>query len=209
MQPIALAVSYFCMLDWVLWADSEALLFFNHFHAVWLDSPVMLLTSEWVWLPFYAFLLWRVYKTFSLQGFGKCVVAIVMVIVLADQTTSRFMKPTFQRLRPSHEASLAPRLHLVADSMGNVYRGGKFGFASSHAANSFGLAMFFFLCFRKRWRGVGYLFVWAGIVSYTRIYLGVHYPLDILVGAWVGMCWAWVCFRLFCLTSKEALPAQP
>ena len=207
MQLIALAVPYFFMLDWVLWADSEALLFFNHFHAVWLDVPVMLLTSEWVWLPFYAFLLVCVYKSLPLQGFGKFVIAIALVIVLADQTTSRLMKPTFQRLRPSHEASLAPRLHLVADSVGNVYRGGKFGFASSHAANSFGLAMFFFLCFRKRWRGVGYLFVWASIVSYTRIYLGVHYPLDILVGALVGMFWAWVCFRLLQRWSKEALPA--
>jgi undecaprenyl-diphosphatase len=100
------------------------------------------------------------------------------------------MKPYFGRLRPSQEPSLQEWIHLVEG-----YRGGKFGFASSHAANTFGSATFFFLWFRNIKRWVIWLFVWAAFMTYTRVYLGVHYPGDVLVGALVGIVCGWTAFK--------------
>ena len=101
------------------------------------------------------------------------------------------MKPYFARLRPSREPTLEGLIHLVEG-----YKGGQFGFASSHAANTFGLATFFYLAFGKTKRWVVWLFVWAAFMTYTRIYLGVHYPGDILVGSIVGVVSAFVGFKL-------------
>lgn len=182
-------------IEWILEADTQAFLFFNSLYLTGLDNFVLLLTAEWTWIPLYAYLLWLACQRLQRQV-RKCLIfgfAIALVIGLADQTTSRLMKPYFQRLRPSHEPALASQIHLAEREAGKPYRGGKFGFASSHAANTFGLA-FFMLCLlgrQGRW-----LFLWAGIVSYTRIYLGVHYPLDILFGAFVGMAWAWIVWRI-------------
>lgn len=105
-----------------------------------------------------------------------------LTILLADQITSSIMKPYFARLRPSHDPALNGLLHLV-----NGYKGGLYGFASGHAANTFGIATFFWLLFRSRYNWIGLLFLWAVAVTYTRLYLGVHYPSDILVGGTIGI----------------------
>ena len=102
------------------------------------------------------------------------------------------MKPGFARLRPSHTASLEGHLHLHTFDNGSVYRGGPFGFVSSHAANTFGIATLAVLLFGAgRWR---WLWLWAAAMSWTRIYLGVHYPGDILFGALFGAGWACAIF---------------
>jgi undecaprenyl-diphosphatase len=101
------------------------------------------------------------------------------------------MKPFFARLRPSREPSLEGLVHLV-----NGYTGGKYGFASSHAANTFATAFFFWLLFKDRYRWVWVLFVWAVVMTYTRIYLGAHYPGDILVGMLIGLGAAWTGFTV-------------
>lgn len=83
-------------------------------------------------------------------------------------------------------------VHVLKDGNGHEYRGGSYGFASSHSANAFGMAMFMFLLFRGRWR---WMFAWAFVVAYSRIYLGVHYPGDILVGGLVGVLAAWLIYQ--------------
>ena len=100
------------------------------------------------------------------------------------------MKPYFERLRPSREPSLAGLVHLV-----DGYKGGVFGFASSHAANTLGTATFFFLLFRATKKWIVWLFVWAVVMTYTRISLGVHYPGDILVGGTIGILAGWTGFK--------------
>jgi undecaprenyl-diphosphatase len=92
------------------------------------------------------------------------------------------MKPFFARLRPSHEPSLAGLVHLV-----DGYAGGKYGFASSHAANTFGVAWFIWKLFRTRYSWIWVMFIWCTLMTYTRVYLGVHYPGDVVVGALVGV----------------------
>lgn len=183
------------MLEFILEADKQLFLALNGFHAVGLDSFMLFLTAELTWLPLYALLLWLAYQKLKWRKAGILLVGIALVIALADQTTSSLMKPYFKRLRPSHEPALATLVHTAKDAKGNAYKGGKYGFASSHAANTYALALFFFLALGRQGR-LKWLFAWATLVSYTRIYLGVHYPLDVLCGALVGLFWAWVAYRL-------------
>jgi undecaprenyl-diphosphatase len=110
---------------------------------------------------------------------------VAAMITISDQVCN-LIKDSVMRFRPSHEPALSGLVHLVEDNHGNLYRGGKFGFVSSHAANSFALAIFITLFFKVRWVSIA-MFIWAAIVSYSRIYLGVHYPLDIMGGALVGI----------------------
>lgn len=133
---------------------------------------------------------------------------VALTIILSDQITTGLMKPYFARLRPSHEPSLEGMVHLV-----NNYKGAMYGFASSHAANTFGTAAFLWLLFRKSKPWMAWLFLWATLVSYTRIYLGVHYPADIVVGGLVGILCGWISFKLFGrlreILEKRKTPSIP
>lgn len=166
--------------------DQELLLFFNGFHSEWMDHVMILATKTIFWLPLYLILVYLIIRNkkwdtlFYLIGVG-------ITIALADQITSSLMKPFFARLRPSQEPSLIGILHTV-----NNYKGGLYGFASSHAANTFGVAMFLWLLFKGRYHWISVIFIWAAFMSYTRIYLGVHYPGDILVGMIIGLICGWI-----------------
>src|SRR6478736_4351745 len=145
------------------------------------------------WIPLYLFLIYLIFKNFSTRGW-LILAGATLSILLADQITSTLMKPFFARLRPSQEPSLQGIVHLVND-----YKGGLYGFASSHAANTFATALFVWLLFRKKYKWIVFVFAWAILMTYTRIYLGVHYPGDILVGGIVGLLsgWAGFCFYQF------------
>jgi undecaprenyl-diphosphatase len=172
----------------ILELDRDLLLYLNSYHVDWLDPIVLVITKTTAWLPLYLFLLWLIIKNYGKQSWIP-LVGIGITILLADQITSGIMKPFFERLRPSREPSLTGLVHLV-----DGYTGGKFGFASSHAANTFGTATFFSLLFRERYNWVKWLFLWAAVMTYTRIYLGVHYPGDIVVGGLIGVLAGWVGF---------------
>ena len=179
------------LMDW----DRRLLVWLNSFHTDWLD-PIMYYTSQtFFWLPLYLFLIWLIVKDFKKEWWIP-MIGIIVTIVLADQITTSIMKPYFARLRPSQEPSLQGVIHLVRDRHGDIYTGGLYGFASSHAANTFGTATFFALIFRSRHRWINWLFVWAAAMTYTRIYLGAHYPGDILVGTIVGLLSALVGFKV-------------
>jgi undecaprenyl-diphosphatase len=179
------------MLETLLEWDRAALIFLNGFHPSWLDPIVLKLTKTIAWLPLYLVLLYLIVKQYK-NDFWRVLLAITVLLVITDQVTSEFMKPFFERLRPSREPSLAGIVKLV-----NGYKGGLYGFASSHAANSFGIAFFSWYLLRPQYRLIWLLFVWATLLSYTRIYLGVHYPGDIIVGAGVGWIGAWVTYKAY------------
>ena len=107
---------------------------------------------------------------------------------LADQISVKVFKEGFERLRPSHNPEIKDLIHTVKG-----YRGGQFGFVSSHAANTFAMAFFTSKLFRNRYYS-WFIFIWAAVVSYSRIYLGVHYPLDIIGGALLGMLLGYLVF---------------
>jgi undecaprenyl-diphosphatase len=142
-------------------------------------------------IPLYAFLLYHIYGAYKRRTWG-ILLSIVILIVMTDQFTTTLMKPFFERPRPSHEPTLQGLVHLV-----NGYSGGKYGFASSHAANTFGVAMFLSCLLKREKPWISWLFLWAAFVSYTRIYLGVHYPGDIIVGALIGILFGWLVFKLY------------
>jgi len=178
------------MIDQLIEYDKELLRLLNGYHTPWLDPVMLILTETLAWLPLYVFMLYLVIKEYKKESW-IVLLGIAITILLADQITASIMKPYFARLRPSREPTLEGLIHLVKG-----YRGGQFGFASSHAANTFGVATFFFLLFRNTKPLVIWLFVWAAFMTYTRIYLGVHYPGDVLVGAFVGMICGWASFKL-------------
>lgn len=171
--------------------DRQVLLFFNGIHTDALDPVMYYLTKTEFWLPLYLLLIYLLFRTHGKQALWA-LAAIAVCILITDQVTSGILKPLVARPRPSHEPSLEGLLHLV-----NNYRGGKYGFASSHAANTAGVAMFVFLFFRDRYRMIWIMFAWAAVMCYTRLYLGVHYPGDILVGAMIGIGAGWFSFRLY------------
>jgi undecaprenyl-diphosphatase len=175
--------------DLIEW-DKELLLYLNSFHSDWLDPVMMLFTKTLFWLPLYALLVYLMVKTYGKNSWIP-LVGIAVTILLADQITSGFMKPFFARLRPSREPDLQGLVHLV-----DGYTGGMYGFASSHAANTLGTATFFWLLFRNTRWWIIVLFPWAIIMTYTRIYLGVHYPGDIMVGGIIGIASGWAGYRL-------------
>ncbi len=167
-------------METILQLDRELLLYLNSFNSPLFDNFFWVITSVIIWVPLYAAILYVVFKEQGIKGF-VAVLALALLVTLCDQISSNIFKEGFERLRPSRDPSLEGLVDLI-----NGKRGGKFGFVSSHATNSFGLAAFSLLLFRYRWYTVFILF-WASLNSYSRIYMGVHYPGDILGGIILGV----------------------
>lgn len=170
--------------------DEAAFLWLNSFHSEALDSIVLQLTQTITWIPLYLLVLYQIYRT-DPKNTAWILGGVMLTILLADQVSSGLMKPYFERLRPCHDPRWEGMLHLYGRC------GGLYGFVSSHAANTFGLATFLTLKLGKKQKAIAWLFLYALIVSYTRIYLGVHYPLDLFFGAIVGVLAAY--FSWFCV----------
>lgn len=187
-------------MEFLLRLDKDLFLWVNSLHTTWLDPVMFWFTKTIAWLPLYAFLLYLLIKHDKKQTW-IVLFRIAITILLAHLITSGFMKPFFQRFRPSHEPSLEDLVHLV-----NGHKSEKFGFASSHAANTFGVALFFFLHFSLKFKWIKCLFIWAAFMCYTRIYLGLHYPGDIVVGACVGALSGWMGHRAYTLLLGKLYP---
>ena len=162
--------------------DSQLFLWLNGLHADWLDTVMVSITGMWPWIPLYillAFLVIRQYRWKSVWIF----LAVGLVILCSDQLSAHVCKPLFHRLRPCFNPDLEGLVHLPKG-----LPGGKYGFVSSHAANTFAIASFLTAILRKSYRSIGWwLYGWALISSYSRIYLGIHYPGDVLAGAALGI----------------------
>jgi undecaprenyl-diphosphatase len=178
--------------------DRELLLFLNGLNADWLDPIMKIISSFWVWYPIiilFIFLSVKIYKS----KFWIPILCGVICFAITDQV-SFHTKENVQRYRPSHNVEIAEQVHIVDN-----YRGGIHGFFSGHAANSFGLAFISLLFVKKRYYTIIAL-VWASIVSYSRIYLGVHYPSDIFVGALFGTGVAFLIYyihnKIYCCRIK-------
>ncbi len=187
------------MMDWLIQLDKNIFLFLNGLNSESFDSIMWWVSGKTTWWPFYllllAFLGWK--KGWQLV---PMILFIIVVITLADQTSVHLFKNVFQRLRPSHEPSLEGMVHLVQNKAGGMY-----GFVSSHAANTFGVATLLYLWIRKGWFTIT-MIVWAALVGYSRIYLGVHYPGDVLFGSLLGLGCGWLVWYLFRLLISRLPP---
>lgn len=170
--------------------DTRLFLWLNGQHAPWLDPIMVWITERNSWFPGYALLIgWLVYR-YRRQAIGL-ILTLALAVTLSDQTASALLKPLTHRLRPCHEPALQALIHPVMDC------GGLYGFASSHAANAFALAMGIWLLMGKSYPVAKWLFLWAFLVAYSRVYVGAHYPLDILAGAGIGVIMATLSVWLF------------
>lgn len=174
--------------EFILWLsdiDARLLLIVNGAHSPFFDSVMWCISGRWIWVPFYAVLAYLLFRRMSWKRASICLVTIGLIILSADQTCATLIRPEIGRLRPANlNNPLSSFVHVV-----NGYRGGRYGFPSCHAANTFALAVFMSLVIRHKWFTV-MMFSWAFIVSYSRMYLGVHYFGDLFCGATIGSLFA-------------------
>ena len=172
--------------------DTDLFLYLNGLHANWLDKVMIAVTQMWVWAPLYLLLIYWTVKQYGKRCWWVFV-AVGVVVLCSDQLSAHVCKPLFQRLRPCYNLDLQDLIYLPKGMAG-----GRFGFVSSHAANTFAVAAFLTPVLRnyRPWLGI-VLYLWAFISSYSRIYLGFHYPGDILCGAILGILIGLILWRVF------------
>lgn len=187
------------MLEKVL--DYERSLFFtlNGNHTPFWDDVMYLLSGKIVWLPLAVFILIVLIYKKAWRESLLILLGIVLVVTLCDQFASHLCKPLFMRLRPTHHPDFMEQVQTVFG-----YRGGKYGFISSHAANAFGFAMYMAMLFRNKLFTFT-IFIWATLMAYTRIYLGVHFISDIVPGIISGLVFGLLTYYLYIYIRRKVL----
>ena len=195
--------THFSLLNTIHALDRQLLLAINRAHSPVLDAMMVLASDRLVWFPVYAVLIgWLVYH--FRQRALLLLPLVIAAVALSDSVTSRLFKPFFGRPRPCHDGRLVGQLHLPDGC------GGMFGFLSSHAANSMALAVFLAVVLppgRFRWLKIG-VFAWSFLLSYSRMYLGAHYPTDVVGGAAVGALMGWLAALAYRHWAPQWWPAQ-
>ena len=182
-------------MDYLIHIDQQWLLAINGWHSEWADILMWYISKSTTWLPLYALLVGLIVYRFGILSPSLCregrrgssllrvliiLAGFAVAVGLSDFISSGIIKPWVCRLRPTHEPELAGLIHLV-----NGYTGGLYGFVSSHAANTMACALLFALLYRNKYATVG-LMLWVALNCYSRMYLGVHYPADIIGGLAIG-----------------------
>lgn len=163
----------------IITEDKKIFLLLNNLGSEPFDRFWTMVSGTWIWIPLYIIFLYLLYKNYKLRNLVFMLIFVAIGVTVSDQLAGIF-KSGIGRLRPCHDPSLE---HL----MRSVQCGGRFGFYSSHASNTFFIATFMSMLLFRKYRFLPYiLYFWAIVVSYSRIYLGVHFPLDILMGAGMG-----------------------
>jgi len=176
--------------------DTQLFMLINGSHNAFFDPIMYWLSDKLFWIPMYLLIVFLMVRRYKMRGV-LMLLFVGLTIALCDQTASGLLKNTVQRLRPSHEPSLAGLIYLSKAGPGGLY-----GFASSHAANVFGLATFLCFVLDSKFRYLKYwLFFWASLVAYSRIYNGVHYPGDVLVGSFIGIVFGYLMAKAYFKTD--------
>lgn len=176
--------------------DQQLFLFLNSMNSPSWDKIMHIISGKIIWAPLYIGILIYIGIKYK-KKFFLILPFIILAVVLADQVSVQLFKNLFQRLRPCHEPSLEGMVHLVNGECGGLY-----GFVSSHASNSFNVALISLLFIKKKWYTIS-IISWAAIIGYSRIYLGVHYPGDVICGSMVGALIGWSVYKLFEMTDRK------
>lgn len=177
--------------------DQQLLLFLNSFHSPFWDQLMWLVSSTVFWIPMYMAILIVLGIKYR-RKIAVLILLIIIAITLSDQL-SVVTKNSFQRLRPCHEPALEGMVHIVKGRCG-----GQFGFVSSHASNMFNVAFLSLLLIRRKWFTYS-IILWAALVGYSRIYLGAHYPGDVICGSALGALIGWGIYGVYELVDKKIL----
>jgi undecaprenyl-diphosphatase len=180
------------MIESITALDTDLFLFLNGIHNSFFDTIMYWVSHKFFWIPFYIFLIYLLFRHYGLKTAGILTAIILVTFTLTNTLSVEAFKNVFERPRPCHNELISSQVHLIDN-----HCGGKWGFVSSHASNVFGLAMLIFILLRKKIKRIGFwIFFWAAAVSYSRIYLGVHYPLDLVCGALLGILVALIAYGL-------------
>lgn len=176
--------------------DTQLFVFLNGLNSPFWDQLMWWFSGKFFWIPMYLIIVgYIIYK----QKWKAIItlIFIALVVTLADQISVHGFKEVFQRLRPCHTPELKNMVHLV-----NNKCGGQYGFVSSHAANTFAVALFLKMLIKNKYFSI-FIILWAAVVSYSRIYLGVHFPFDVLGGAALGGIIGFLIYHLYVFTSNK------
>ncbi|MDR1517884.1 MAG: phosphatase PAP2 family protein [Dysgonamonadaceae bacterium] len=187
-------------IDRVLPYERNLFLALNGSDSPFLDNVMWTITGRFIWVPLILFLIYMFFHKTSWREGLLVFLFLILVVALCDQVASSIFKPLFHRFRPTHHPDFASVVSIVKG-----YKGGRYGFISSHAANSFGLAVFLSLVFRQKCMVIAAFLCWAAINSYSRIYLGVHFISDILAGIVVGALIAFLLYYLYRFLRRKIL----
>ncbi len=186
------------MLETLITWDTDLFLFLNGMHSPFWDQVMWLITGTWIWIPLYLFILGWLIRDYRWKA-SILLIFVVILITLSDQSSVHLFKEVFHRFRPCHDPRVADLVHTV-----NGKCGGKYGFVSSHAANTFAIAVFSLLLIRNRYYSIS-IIAWASLVSYSRVYLGVHFPGDIIAGALLGAFVGYIVYKGYGITESRLL----
>lgn len=186
------------MIEWLEHLDQQIIVAVNGWRSPLLDDIMWYISSKFLWFPFYIFLFVLVYVKLS---FRKAILFTLFgfaAVGLADFMATFVFKEMIARYRPSHNLNIGHLLHFYEFKPGELYKGGQFGFVSGHATNSFVIAMMFIQRLRPYYKWITVtLLIWAVLVCYSRMYLGVHYLSDIIGGAILGTLISLVFYRVY------------
>ena len=178
--------------------DTMVFLTVNSHHNAYFDSVMWLVSGKLIWVPMYVSLFFVLLKNYSYKVVFAILLAIGVVILFTDSFTAQVIRPWVCRLRPSNlDNPMSSMVHIV-----DGYRGGAYGFPSNHASNTWGLAFFITFLFR-RYKLTFFFFLWALLVCYSRMYLGVHYFGDLLIGGLLALAGASTVFYVFRKVSGD------
>ena len=190
------------MLEYILRYEKNLFFLINGTHSYFSDCIMWLFSGSIIWVPIAIFLIFSfVYKK-KWTEWLPLFIAIALLFVLCDQFSSGIIKPLFERPRPTHYPGIMEQVKTLYG-----YTGGHYGFMSGHAANAFGFAMFTALVFRNKIYSIS-IMAWAIIMSYSRIYLGVHFISDVFFGALSGIAIAYLVFRLYKMATKKMFQSK-
>lgn len=187
------------MVEKILLYERDAFFALNGSDWAFLDRFMWIFTGKAIWLPLAALILLVLIYKKNWRESILILLAIVLVVTLCDQFASHICKPYFTRFRPTHHPDFMDQVKVVFG-----YRGGRYGFISSHAANAFGFATLMALIMRNR-LFAGTIFLWAILTAYTRVYLGVHFISDIVPGAIAGIFFGYIVYKLYTWTRPHLI----
>jgi undecaprenyl-diphosphatase len=184
------------MLEQIEHIDKDIFLTINGCHSPFFDGLMWQISHQLLWIPLYLFIIIYAFKQYNTKQLIVFFIGVGLCFLLADRISVLGFKNVFLRYRPTHNTDIQHLIHTHTFFDGKFYLGGLYGFVSSHSANFFALSTFLYLTFKDFSKYWFFIFLWASIIAYSRVYLGVHYPSDVFVGGLLGVIIGFIVFKI-------------